>query len=57
MLVRKRTFFRIKHGEKTIMKIYENVRGRVKTMRCRSYVSIIAVSKEDYRENESGAIF
>ena len=36
--------------------IKETVRGRVETMRCRSYISITVVSKGDYRENESEAI-
>lgn len=52
--VRKRKFFGMKHEEKkTIKNIKENVRGGVK----RPYISIIAVSKGDYGENESEAIF
>lgn len=39
--------------KKTIKNIKENVRGGVK----RPYISIIAVSKGDYGENESEAIF
>lgn len=48
-------FSELSMNRKKIQNIEENMRGRGKTVRYRSYTS--AVSKDDYRENGSEALF